>query len=109
LAYAWEHLDKVAPMWNAAGYLYRVGQSRTRERKVAFVPMTTVGQREVEPELQHALASLTEHQRTAVVLAHGFGYTHAEIADILGISRSTVQNHVERGLAALRRSLGASS
>jgi DNA-directed RNA polymerase specialized sigma24 family protein len=107
LAYAWEHLDRVEAMANPAGYLYRVGQSRTRERKPQFVPAARpIGMPEIEPELQRALAKLTEHQRVAVVLAHGFGYTHAEVADLLGIRRSSVQNHVERGLAALRAALG---
>jgi DNA-directed RNA polymerase specialized sigma24 family protein len=110
LAYAWENLDKVTAMANPVGYLYRVGQSRTRERKVRFVPCTPpAGMPDVEPELQRAIAKLTEHQRVAVVLAHGFGYTHAEIADLLGIKRSSVQNHVERGLAALRSALGDQS
>jgi DNA-directed RNA polymerase specialized sigma24 family protein len=38
-------------------------------------------------------------------LVHGFEYTHQEVADLLGISRSSVQNHVERGLARLRTEL----
>jgi DNA-directed RNA polymerase specialized sigma24 family protein len=110
LAFAWENLDRVAGMSNPAGYLYRVGQSRTRERKVRFVPYTPpTGMPEIEPELQRAITKLTEHQRVAVVLAHGYGYTHAEIADLLGIRRSSVQNHVERGLAALRSALGETS
>jgi DNA-directed RNA polymerase specialized sigma24 family protein len=107
LAYAWEHLDKVTAVANPIGYLYRVGQSKTRERKVRFVPYTPPpGMPDVEPELQRAIAKLSEHQRVAVVLAHGFGYTHAEIANLLGIKRSSVQNHVERGVAALRTALG---
>jgi RNA polymerase sigma factor (sigma-70 family) len=49
--------------------------------------------------------ALSEHQRVAVVLAHGFGWTHREIADLLGVSPSTVQNHVERGVSKLRTAL----
>jgi DNA-directed RNA polymerase specialized sigma24 family protein len=110
LAYAWENLERVSVMANPAGYLYRVGQSRTRARKVGFVPYTpAIGMPEIEPVLQRAIAKLSEHQRIAVVLAHGYGYTHAEIADLLGIRRSSVQNHVERGLAALRSALGETS
>ena len=33
LAFAWEHWDRVKGLSNPAGYLYRVGQSRTRPRK----------------------------------------------------------------------------
>src|SRR5690242_1361193 len=33
LAYAWENWERVRVMENAVGYLYRVGQSRTRPRR----------------------------------------------------------------------------
>ena len=44
-------------------------------------------------------------QGPLVVLCHGFQWTHQEVAELLELSRSTVQNHVERGLAHLRRAL----
>jgi hypothetical protein len=73
LAFAWENLDRVAAMANPAGYLYRVGQSRTRQRRVRFVPYTpAIGMPEIEPVLQRAIAKLSEHQRIAVVLTHGY-------------------------------------
>jgi RNA polymerase sigma-70 factor (ECF subfamily) len=59
----------------------------------------------VEPGLPAALGKLSARQRQVVVLVHGFEYTHQEVADLLGISRSSVQNHVERGLATLRSEL----
>jgi DNA-directed RNA polymerase specialized sigma24 family protein len=107
LAWAWEHWDRVQTMANPAGYLYRVGQSRTRRRRrpPLFPAPEHVGVPWVEPALPAALAGLTEQQRVAVVLAHGFGWTHREVAQLLGISASTVQNHVERGLAKLRLAL----
>jgi DNA-directed RNA polymerase specialized sigma24 family protein len=40
------------------------------------------------------------------VLCHGFAWTHREVAELLGVSPSTVQNHVERGLDKLRACLG---
>jgi DNA-directed RNA polymerase specialized sigma24 family protein len=40
------------------------------------------------------------------VLVEGFEWTHREAAEVLGISASSVQTHLERGLAQLRRSLG---
>ena len=33
LAYAWQHWSRIEPMDNPAGYLYRVGLSRTRRRR----------------------------------------------------------------------------
>ena len=59
-----------------------------------------------EPKLPHSLRRLTTKQRAAVVLVHGYGYTYQEVADLLGIARSSVQQHVERGLRRLRVDLG---
>ncbi len=106
LAYGWENWARVGPMDNPAGYLYRVGQSKSRRwlrRPALFPPPNEVGLPWVEPGLPAALNSLSANQRQAVVLIHGYGYTHAEVADLLGLSRSSIQNHVERGLAKLRR------
>jgi RNA polymerase sigma factor (sigma-70 family) len=50
---------------------------------------------------------LPERQRVAVFLAHGLGWTHAEVAELLGVKTATVQKHVERGLARLRVVMGS--
>ena len=39
LAWAWEHWDQVQAMDNPAGYLYRVGTSRSREKRRALLPV----------------------------------------------------------------------
>lgn len=108
LAYAWEHWDRLKSMENPLGYLYRVGQSRSRRlwplrRVFEEVPHQRIPW--VEPGLPRALNGLSARQRQVVVLVHGFEYTHQEVANLLGISRSSVQNHVERGLARLRNTL----
>jgi RNA polymerase sigma-70 factor (ECF subfamily) len=108
LAFGWEHWERVRGMANPLGYLYRVGQSRSRRffrRPVGFPAPVDHGLPWVEPALPGALRSLSGRQRQAVVLVEGFGYTYDEVASMLGISRSTVQNHVQRGLAGLRRAL----
>lgn len=108
LGYAWEHWQKVRGMDNAAGYLYRVGQSRTRARRHRPVfARPEAHEREFEPMLPRAVASLSEQQRVAVVLVHGFGWSLREVAELTGISRSAIQTHLERGLARLRHALGA--
>lgn len=109
LAYGWEHWDRIKSMDNAAGYLYRVAQSRARKyfaKRPVFPPTRDVGLPWVEPGLPKALASLSGRQRQVVVLVHAYDWTHAEVAELLGISRSSVQNHLERGLAGLRSRLG---
>jgi len=107
LAYGWEHWSTVSTLENPVGYLFRVGQSRVRIRKrprlfveePARIP-------EVEPFLTTALMKLPLSQRTAVWLAHGCGWSHAEVAAVLGVSTSTVSTHVARALTRLRSELG---
>jgi DNA-directed RNA polymerase specialized sigma24 family protein len=107
LTYAWEHWRRVRCMDNPAGYVYRVARSRARPRKVPVLPPVDATRLpEVEPGLPGALAALPERQRVAVLLVHGFGWTHAEVGELLGISDSTVRNHLARGLDHLRRKLG---
>jgi DNA-directed RNA polymerase specialized sigma24 family protein len=62
----------------------------------------------VEPALPAALLALSEGQRTAVVLVHGFGWTLQEVAELTGVRKTSVQNHLERGVARLRVSMEAS-
>jgi len=107
LAFAWEQWGRVSQMDNAPGYLFRVGRSRTRRRRtiVTFVPEGS-DETIFEPGLAPALKSLSRRQRTAVVLVHGFGWTLKEVSELTGTKVTTVQNHLERGLAKLRGALG---
>lgn len=103
LAWAWEHRDKLAGLKRPLGYLYRVGQSRSRARKRRVLHARPEWPEPwFEPELASALGALTERQRVTVVLVHGYSWTLGEVADLLGIKITTVQNHLERGLARLR-------
>jgi RNA polymerase sigma factor (sigma-70 family) len=103
LAYAWEHWERVQGMANPAGYLFRVGKSRVRRRKARALFVRNNDESPwFEPALGKYLAELPERQRTAVVLVHGYGWTSAEVAAMTGIKATTVQSHVERGLARLR-------
>ena len=109
LAYAWENWEKLQTMQNPVGYLYRVGQSQAkrffwRRPPIAPDPPSHTDPR-VEPGLRAALRGLTRRQRTAVVLVEGFGWTQLEVAELLGLSRSSVQKHLSRGLTHLRAEL----
>jgi RNA polymerase sigma-70 factor (sigma-E family) len=53
-------------------------------------------------ELRRALLTLSPRVRTAVVLRYFDDLSEADTAALMGCSRSTVNNHVTRGLAALR-------
>ena len=110
LLYGWKHWDRIEQMKNPMGYLYKVGRTRgVRQggrRPVRLPSVPTSATPWIEPGLPAALARLPEKQRVAVVLVYCYQFTHAEAADLLGISRSSVQNHVERGLKTLRRAMG---
>jgi DNA-directed RNA polymerase specialized sigma24 family protein len=110
LAVAWERSGELATMHNPVGFLYRVGQSRSRPRRrveaARFPAPVEIGLPDVEPDLPRALGVLTERQRVCVALVHAFGWSHREAAELLDLSPSSVQNHVERGLRRLRSELG---
>lgn len=53
-----------------------------------------------------ALAELPEQQRTAVMLYDLEGYSHQEVAEVLGVAVGTSRAHVHHGRKALRDRLG---
>ena len=107
---AWERWSEVSQMANPAGYVYGIARNlarrATRRRSVSLPRPPDHLMPDVEPKLPGALSSLPDRQRQVVVLVHGLQWTHQEVAELLGLSRSTVQNHLERGLRRLRRELG---
>jgi DNA-directed RNA polymerase specialized sigma24 family protein len=106
IAYAFEHWPKVSTMENPAGYLYRVGQTRTRSRRPPLLPPPVeLGVPDVEPGLVPALRALPDSQRTAVWLVHGCHWRYSEVAEAMGTSVSMVGTNVSRALASLRRQL----
>jgi len=110
LSWAWSRWDRIGTMENPTGYLYRVAVNQTKRRlmrrPIQFPEVPEEQEVWVEPGLPGALKRLTTRQREVVVLVHGFGMSHSEVADLLGLKRSSVQNHLERGLAKLRTDLG---
>jgi RNA polymerase sigma factor (sigma-70 family) len=127
-AWAWEHWDRLRVMGNPTGYLYRVGQTAARRRPAAarrlggrslvassslasspsLSPPTSPDHADAvdgDDRLPAALATLSLRQRQVAVLVHGYGFSHRETADLLGLSRSSVQNHAERGMTRLRRAM----
>jgi DNA-directed RNA polymerase specialized sigma24 family protein len=106
LGWAWEHWDRAKGLDNKVAYLFRVGQSKSRDR---MTPVTfergDSSEPWFDPGLAPALGSLTEHQRVAVVLVNGFDWKLREVAELLNVGVSTVQSHLERGMRSLRNAL----
>jgi DNA-directed RNA polymerase specialized sigma24 family protein len=110
--YAWGHWRKVAKMHNPSGWLYRVGQSRSRRyfrRHAQLPPPRPLSNPLVEPALPGLVEALPESQRVAILLTRAFGYTVREAADIIGVSASTVQQNAHRGVTRLRAEMGVTS
>lgn len=111
LAYAFENWDRVEHMENPAGYLYRVGRSHAHLNRLRpdFLPVPADDIPNVEPGLPRALRGLSEKQRVAVVMVHAYGWSREETASLMGLSVSTVDTHLQRGLVKLRSGLGVAS
>jgi len=109
----WRRWDRVARMANPVGYLYTIGRNRGRRRARVTTPCFPVPPPDqmpwIEPGLPAALTALPERQRQAVLLVHAHGWTLSEAAEVLGISKNTVRNHVDRGVAKLRAALGVNA
>ena len=109
LVYGWQHWARIEQMSNPVGYLFRVGQNiakRASEYRAGWMTATTTEVPWIEPGLRPALAALSERQRMVVALVHGMGMSFAEVADLIGVSKSSVQTHERRAMKSLRRSLG---
>jgi DNA-directed RNA polymerase specialized sigma24 family protein len=110
IGYAWENWERIQPMDNAVGYLFVVGRDRARKslrkQRPVFYAVDSLRLPWVEPSLPSALQRLPDRQREIVVLMYCYQWSMSEVADLLSISKSTVQNHAERGLASLRIAIG---
>ena len=109
LSWGWEHWAQLQAMDNPIGYLYRVGQSAARRLLKSppsvGIEMAPANDPDIAPELAPALARLSEQQRAAVVLVHGYAMSQRHAAEVLGISVSTLREHLARGMERLRNDL----
>ena len=110
LSWAWEHWDRLGPIADKVGYLYRVGQSATRRYSSRPIPLRRsvsedVRLVDIDPGLIPALTHLSEQQRTVVVLIHAFGWSQTDVARLLDITVSTAREHLSRALGHLRDEL----
>jgi len=64
-----------------------------------------VARRELSAIVEEAMQSLSEEQRTAIILKEYHGMTFQEIADMQGCPLSTVKTRLYQGLSQLRKHL----
>lgn len=121
---AWRHIDRYDAGRPFAPWLMRIvlnaAADLRRKRKVrrteAISPATVAAGPAPDAStersmfragLEAALRKLPERQRTAVVLFDVEGYSHGEIARLLGIPEGTVRSDVFHARRMLRESLAA--
>ena len=59
--------------------------------------------------VERALGRLTEFQRQAVKFAYYGGYSHSEMAEMLGVPIGTVKTRLRDGMIRLRDEMGVTS
>ena len=87
------HLSWVRRLTNTERPLERFPDAGTGDHQTAHAETD---------EMRQALLRLSPRVRTAVVLRYFEDLSEADTAALMGCSRSTVNNHVTRGLSALR-------
>jgi RNA polymerase sigma-70 factor (ECF subfamily) len=119
---AWRALDRFDSARSFRPWLMRIVANasldllrRRKVRRAVPVPETVVSggipadrladSALVRDRLKDALLELPERQRVAVVLFDAEGYSHAEIAGILGVPEGTVRSYVFHARRALRGAL----
>jgi RNA polymerase sigma-70 factor, ECF subfamily len=116
----WELRADWTPSGSIRGYLYRLVRNRAidelrKQRVRRFVlpllgrqpptPAEDLADRELQEEVERAIAALPLRRREVFVLAHSHQLSHRQIAEIMGISVQTVANQMSSALADLRRAL----
>lgn len=111
---AYERWDRVEPMANAAGWVYRVGLNwgrrriwRTnRERELLnLIELEDHNDRYLDQDLAQALRRIPIKFRSVIILRYLLGYSERETAEALGISPGTAKSRTSRGLDRLRAHL----
>lgn len=118
----WDMRSSLTPEESLEALLFRIVRNRAynykRDRRTRASNHETI-QRDLEPaqddpaadmdadrleeNMRSWIADLPERQREALVLSRFEGLTHEEVAEVMGISPPTVNNHIVRALKKLRQ------
>ncbi len=99
----WIHRITVTVVANA---MRKVKRFREREADLEDVHPISSDSAGVDPvlreRLHHAIANLPDIYRTTVIMHDIEGYTHTEIADVLGVAEGTCKSRLSQARAQLR-------
>jgi len=70
-----------------------------------LLPHQVIDLRDLQQKINHAIDALPAQQKLIFKLSREEGLNHQQIADRLGIERTTVKNHIVRALNTLRQHL----
>lgn len=121
--YIWRRRDAINPNKSLRGYLFTIGYSRllnhvrdTDKFEAAVDPEAQAASAAPDAEAEHALLQeqlqaaideLPERRRAVFELCFMEDLTYREAADVLGITRKTVENHMRLALKDIRAALAA--
>lgn len=98
--------DPRAWVWRVA---YRLASAEMGTRRQRADSRDAEGEYEMPEsviDLVRALQGLTRHQRSAIVLHEYAGYSHREVAGLIGSTPGAVAVHIHRARRRLRTTLG---
>ncbi len=118
---AFERLDSFKGSGSFSGWLFQIAyttflQYQRASKRHAEISQSFASEHALQidnyesmkPEqydLEMALQSLKPEQAAAITLCHSYGYSHREVADILGMPVGTVKTNILRGKELLRDKL----
>lgn len=111
---AFARWERVQSMRSPNGWVYRVAVNAARRQlsrevregeRLAFATAGSVPEPPPGGEAWLVVATLPVRQRTAVVLRHVGGMTEAEVAEAMGVTRSTVSSTLASAYKALGQQL----
>jgi RNA polymerase sigma-70 factor (ECF subfamily) len=82
------------------------GESEAEQQPLHYQPAANERDAGDVMDVERALATLPEGSRHVVVLQAIYGYSHEEVADMLGIAVGTCKAQLHRGRKLLRERLG---
>lgn len=120
----WEHRRRWDRKGSVKAFLFRIARNliidHTRHQEVRdrhdpelvplassiVTPIDAAAQREFQEAFERVLGSLPERRREAFILVRTLGLGLQETADVMGVTRRTVANHVYLAVQDLQERLG---